>query len=232
MCGRFASTLPPELIARLFHTRNAWPNLGPSWNTAPSQEALVVRRHPQTGERHLDALKWGLLPYWTKDPATARRPINARAETVASTGMFRDAFARRRCLVPCFAFYEWIRHRLPRTPYAFRRVDGGPVVFAGLWESFTWPTGEITRTFCFITTTPNALMAPIHDRMPVVLNEADWPAWLGEQEGEPASLLRPAGEDVLEAWPISTRVNTPRENDPDLLTPLGEADRVAAIGSS
>ncbi len=106
MCGRFASTLPPELIARLFATRNLLPNLGPNWNTAPSQEALVVRRHPDTGERHLDALKWGLLPSWTKDAAKAKRPINARAETATQLPSFRGAFAKRRAIIPVAAFYE------------------------------------------------------------------------------------------------------------------------------
>ncbi len=104
MCGRFPSTLPPELVARLFATRNALPNLGPNWNTAPTQEALVVRRHPETAERHLDALKWGLLPSWTKDPVHAKRPINARAETVSKLPTFRGAFAKRRAIVVIEAF--------------------------------------------------------------------------------------------------------------------------------
>src|SRR5690349_3249548 len=106
MCGRFASFLPAEAIARLFRTVNPLPNLAPSWNLAPSQDAPVVRRHPKTGERHLDLLRWGLIPYFTQDPKGGRKPINARAETVASSGMFRAAFERRRCLVPAAAFYD------------------------------------------------------------------------------------------------------------------------------
>src|SRR6185312_14916296 len=100
MCGRYASFLPPEATARIFRTVNPLLNLKPSWNVAPTQEAMVVRRHPDSGDRHLDLLKWGLLPGWTKDPARARRPINARAETIATSGMFRSAFATRRCIVP------------------------------------------------------------------------------------------------------------------------------------
>jgi putative SOS response-associated peptidase YedK len=106
MCGRFASFLPAEAIARIFRTVSPLPNIPPNWNVAPTQDALVVRRHPRSGERHLDLLRWGLLPYWTKEPAKARRPINARAETLATSAMFREAFARRRCLVPADAFYE------------------------------------------------------------------------------------------------------------------------------
>ncbi len=104
MCGRYASSRPPELIARLFQTVNALPNVAPSWNFAPSQFAMVVRRHPETGERHLDLLQWGLVPHWSKDPPKTKHPINARAETVAASGMFCGAFAQRRCLVPADAF--------------------------------------------------------------------------------------------------------------------------------
>src|ERR1035437_312296 len=107
MCGRYASFLPAEAIVRLFRTVNPLPNVAASWNVAPSQNAMVVRRHPETGERHLDLLTWGLVPHWTMDIHQARRPINARAETVATSPMFRAALVSRRCLVPADAFYEW-----------------------------------------------------------------------------------------------------------------------------
>jgi putative SOS response-associated peptidase YedK len=107
MCGRYASFLPAEAIARMFGTVNPLPNFAPSWNVAPTQDAAVVRRHPDTGGRHLDMLKWGLLPYWTKEPTRAQRPINARSETAAKSGMFRGALSQRRCIVPADAFYEW-----------------------------------------------------------------------------------------------------------------------------
>jgi putative SOS response-associated peptidase YedK len=123
MCGRYASFLPAEAVARLFHTVNPIPNFPPTWNMAPTQDAMVVRHHPETGERHLDLLKWGLLPYFTKDPARARRPINARAETVQTSGMFRSAFAKRRCLVPADAFYEWKVVEGGKQPYAIARLE-------------------------------------------------------------------------------------------------------------
>jgi putative SOS response-associated peptidase YedK len=227
MCGRYATFLPAEAIARIFGTTNPPPNLAPSWNIAPSQNAPVVRRHPESGARHLDLLQWGLLPHWTRDPAKARRPINARAETVATTGMFRDAFARRRCLVPVDAFYEWKPVANGKQPYAIVRADGGPLAFAGLWEGFRSTSGEVTRSFAIITTRANAEMAAIHDRMPVILDPADWPLWLGEEAGDPAATLHPLADGALRLWPVSRAVNTPRNNGPTLLEPVTGQDEPA-----
>ncbi len=220
MCGRYAAFLPAEAVARLFHTVNLLPTVPPSWNMARIQDAMVVRRHPETGERHLDLLKWGLLPSFTKDPVHAKRPINARAETVMTSGMFRAAFARRRCIVRADAFYEWKVIEGGKQPYAIARADGQPMALAGLWEWFRWPDGTVTRTFTIITTNANATMAELHDRMPVIIEEKDWPIWLGEVEGDPAALLRPA-DDVLKVWPISRAVNSPRNNGAELLEPVG-----------
>ena len=220
MCGRYASHLPPEAIARLFRAVNPVPNHAASWNVAPRQDALVVRRHPDTGERHLDLLTWGLVPCWTKDLTTARRPINARAETVSTSGMFRAAFAARRCLVPADAFYEWKpAGHAGKQPFAVARRDAQPMAFAGLWEGWRAADGEVLRTFTIITTDANAVLRPIHNRMPVIVESADWPVWLDEAEGDPTALMRPAAEDVLQAWSISTRVNNVRNNGPDLLEP-------------
>jgi putative SOS response-associated peptidase YedK len=219
MCGRYASFLPAEAIARLFATSNPLPNLPPSWNLAPSEPALVVRRHPDTGERHLDALRWGLLPHFIKDAEHTRRPINARAETVATAGMYRGAFARRRCLVPAAAFYEWKLIEGGKQPYAIARADGGPLALGGIWESWRAPGGEIERSFAIITTRPNAEMAPLHNRMPVVVDPADWPAWLGEVDSDPATLLGPPPDGTLRVWPVSRAVNSTRNNGPELLEP-------------
>jgi putative SOS response-associated peptidase YedK len=221
MCGRYADSHPPEFIARLFRTVNALPNIGPSWNIAPTQQAMVVRRHPETGERHLDLLQWGLVPHWTKNPAHAKtKPINARAETVTTSGMFRGAFAQRRCLVPAEAFYEWKELEGVKQPYAIARQDGAMMVFAGLWEGYKWPSGEVTRTFTIITTSANTDMAGLHDRMPVILEPPDWPVWLGEVEDDPATLLRPSPDGTLRMWPVSRAVNTPRNNSAELLEPI------------
>jgi putative SOS response-associated peptidase YedK len=219
MCGRYASFLPPELIARLFGTTNPLPNLKPTWNMAPTMQAPVVRRHPESGERHLDALTWGFVPAFTKVLKEARRPVNARAETVATSGMFRNAFAKRRCLVPAAAFYEWQAGPDGKTPYAIARTDGDPMAFAGIWEGWRSPEGDILRSFAIVTTTANAQMAALHERMPVILEQADWPGWLGEAEIDFSTMLRPSADGVLRIWPVGKRVGNVRNDGPELLAP-------------
>jgi putative SOS response-associated peptidase YedK len=211
-------------ICRLFHTST--PSLPPTWNMVPTQDAMVVRHHPKTVERHLDLLKWGLLPYFTKDPARAKRPINARAEIVQTSGMFKAAFARRRrCIVPADAFYEWKVIEGGKQPYAIARQDGQPMAFAGLWEGLKWPDGTVTRSFAIITTDANKAIAQLHDRMPVILEPEDWPTWLGKEESDPAVLFRPSGEDVLKVWPVSKMVNSPKNNGAALLEAVGKDDQ-------
>ena len=201
MCGRFASTLPPEQLRVLFQTSGDLPNHPPSWNVAPTQTALVVRRNHETGERRLDGLAWGLIPSFEKDPKGGRKPINARSETIRSSGLFREAFRKRRCIVPMDSFYEWQATPTGKQPYAFGRVDGGPLAMAALWEGWRTPDGEVRRTFTIATTAANGFMRRIHDRMPVILEPATWSTWLGEEEGDVPALLRPAQEGTLRSWP-------------------------------
>ena len=224
MCGRYASYLPPEVIAQLFGTVNPLPNLQPTWNMAPTKVAPVVLRHPESGERHLAAQKWGLVPYFTKDLKKARKPINARSETVATSGMFRAAFAKRRCLVPAPAYYEWRDDPDGgKTPFAVARVDGDPVAFAGIWEEWESPEGETLRTFATMTTEANRQLAMIQDRMPVIIEREDWPLWLGETEGDPGTLLRAVAEDVLRVWPVGKEVGKVKNDGPQLLESQSEA---------
>ena len=138
MCGRYASYLPPEAIARLFGTVNPLPNLQPTWNLAPTDSAPVVRL-AANGERHLDVMKWGLIPYFTNDLKAARKPINARSETIARSGMFKAAFQKRRCLAPATAYYEWMDGPEGKVPFAVARLDGDPVAFGGIWEEWSRP---------------------------------------------------------------------------------------------
>ena len=217
MCGRFASTLAPDMIRALFATQGAVPNIAQSWNVAPTQDAMVVRRHPPSGERRLDLLRWGLIPSWTPDLKAARKPINARSETAAGSGMFKGALAARRCLVPADAFYEWQTVADGKQPYAIARRDHAPVTFAGIWEGWRSPDGEVVRSFAILTTSANTTMRVLHERMPVILEPQDWPVWLGEAPGDPASLMRPAADDVLELWPVSRAVNSVRNNGANLL---------------
>ncbi len=222
MCGRFASQLPAEILARLFATTGDLPNTPPSWNVAPTQAAMVVRRHPQTGERRLDALQWGLVPHFTRDLKACRRPINARAETAGSASLFRAALAARRCLVPADAFYEWKAVPDGKQPYAIARADGAPLALAGLWESWRDQAGQVLCSFTIATAAANADMAPLHHRMPVILDEAAWPVWLGEQAGDHAALMRPAPAGTLRLWPVSRAVNNVRNNGPALLAPMAD----------
>ena len=220
MCGRFALSQTPADLAKVFGTHNAVPNFQPDWNLPPSQPAPVVRRNPKTAQRSLDLLRWGLIPHFERDPAHARMLNNARAETVTKLPSFRGAFAARRCIIPADAFYEWRRDGKLKMPFAIARADGTPLAFGGLWESWTDPaSGDITRSFTIVTTNANATIAPIHDRMPIILEPADWPVWLGETEGDPRALLRPANDTVLRTWPVSTDVNSVRNNGAGLLQP-------------
>ena len=223
MCGRYAAILPPEAIASLFHTQGPAPNWAGTWNMAPNKEAPVVRRHPTAGHRDLSLLRWGLLPHWTKDLQGARRPINARGETIASTPMFRDAFARRRCLVPANAFYEWQTTPSGKLPWAIARQDGAPLVFAGLWEGWRGPDGAIIRSFVIVTTGANEALQPLHERMPLVLEPPDWPRWLGDEPGDDLgdvkSLIRPS-QAAFRTWRVSTAVNNARADASSLLDPV------------
>ena len=217
MCGRFVSCLPPDAIGALFASTGPPPNLAPSWNVAPTQDAMVIRRHPDTGKRQLDLLHWGLVPAWTKDVKAARKPINARSETASGSRVFSKALASRRCLVPADAFYEWRAMPDGMQPYAIARQDGAPVAFAGIWERWWAPDGEIMRSFAVLTTSANSPMQQLHERMPVILEAPDWSVWLGET-GDPAlEMMRPAADDILHFWPVSRAVNDVRNNGADLL---------------
>jgi len=223
MCGRYASFLPAEALARVFGSMNPLPNLETTWNMAPTRNAPVIRISRE-GERHLDALKWGLIPYFTKDLKQARKPINARDDNVAKSGMFREAFAKRRCLVPAPVYYEWRDDPDGKTPFAVARVDGEPVAFGGIWETWKSPEGERLHTFATITTEANNQLAGIQDRMPVIIEREDWPLWLGEVDGDPVSLLRPAPENALRVWPVGKAVGNVRNDGPQLLEPAGVAE--------
>jgi putative SOS response-associated peptidase YedK len=219
MCGRYASFIPADQLHRLFRTVNPTPNLQPTWNMAPTRDAPVVRLHQETRQRHLDLLRWGLVPHWARDPKSVRQPINARAETLASSPMFRDALARRRCLVPADAFYEWQATEAGKLPWAIARADATPLVFAGLWEGWRGADGAVLRSFTIVTTEANETLRKLHERMPVILEESAWPLWLGEEtEGDAAGLLRPSSA-ALRVWRVGTAVNNVRNDRAELLEP-------------
>lgn len=171
----------------------------------PGAIAKVIRRNPKTGQREFGDLVWGLLPCRTERPTTAVRPIHARAETVQELPMFADAFRSRRAIVPATEYY--IRTEKDGRPqrYVVTRADGKPMAWAGLWESFVWPGDRVERSYCVITVDANATIAPHHDRMPLILEPADWPVWLGEAPGDPATLLRIVDPDVIRCEPVAQR---------------------------
>jgi putative SOS response-associated peptidase YedK len=233
MCGRFLNKLPPEETARLFRTKNVAPNFPARFNIAPTDPVLAVRFDPKTGERRLDALRWGLVPHFAKDLSTGARFINARAETVETLPAFRDAFKRHRCLIPASGFYEWRKDGKTKTPYAIVPTDGPLFAFAGLWENWrdrsAGDDAPWIRTCTIVTGEPNALLAPIHDRMPVILPKEAWPQWLGEEAADPAALkalLRPYPAELMRAYPVSPRVGSVKNADPSLIEPLMAEGRV------
>lgn len=219
MCGRYTSTTPAEVLASAFAVDEvAVEALEPRWNVAPTLDVPVVAVR-SSGRRVLGTMRWGLVPSWATDPSIGSRMINARAEGLAERAAFRAALGRRRCIVPADAFYEW--QAVPgrgKLPWAIRRRDGAPMAFAGLWEVWHGPGGAAPlRTCTIITTTANGVLAPLHTRMPVVLDPADWARWLMPAPDDPTSLLAPAPDDWFEAFPVSTRVNKVDNEGPELL---------------
>ena len=216
MCGRYVLTAPGEVLAELFELDER-PHLVTRYNIAPTQEVAIVRARPEGG-RELATVSWGLVPHWAKERAIGNRLINARAESLAEKPAFRDSFEKRRCLVLADAFYEWQKVDGRKQPWLLRLRGGGPFGFAGLWS--TWrdrQSGEELESCTIVTTAPNELAAPIHDRMPVIVAQARHAEWLAPATVESAALaglLVPYPADEMEAFPVSTWVNAPQHDDP------------------
>ena len=196
-------------------------DLAPTYNLAPTDEAAVVVERED--RRAIRAFRWGLIPSWAKDERIAAKLFNARAETLATSGAFRESFKRRRCIVPADGFYEWQRSAGVRQPFLIHRADGAPLAFAGLWSGWRHPeTEQVIRTFTIITTSANAILSTVHDRMPVILEAADWARWLDPSTQDVAELeplLAPAPEAELVLFPVRPLVNNVRNNGPELIEP-------------
>ena len=223
MCGRLTQQLSSEEIAELFGAEDLAGDAGRHFNVAPTQPVRVVVEHDD--RRAVTAYRWGLIPVWAKSAAEGAKMINARAETVAEKPAFRSAFRRHRCIVPADAFYEWKAEAKGKTPYAVRRTDDRPMAFAGLWSSWREPTNQERILSCtIITTSANHTLSEIHERMPVILPENVWDLWLDPKVDDPAmlqSLLVPAPDDLVLAYPISPLVNNVRNDGPELLARAG-----------
>lgn len=219
MCGRFALGVPPYNIVQLLNMEDLV-DFRPRYNIAPTQMIPAVVRGDDGAT--FASLRWGLIPSWAKDPGIGARMINARAETVAEKPSFRAAFGHRRCLIPATGFYEWARLPEGRKPYYARLADSEVFAFAGLWERWRGETGEIASC-TIITTAANDLMRPVHDRMPVILPPDEYRRWLGLETATPtdcAEMLARYPSEAMILHPVSTIVNSPQNDGPELILPV------------
>jgi putative SOS response-associated peptidase YedK len=227
MCGRYVRRSDKQRIAEHFRVHGpSVPDFGQSYNVAPQTFQPVVRLNQETGEREIVLMRWGLIPFWAKDAKMGLSTINAKAETVATAPSFREAFKSRRCLVPADAFYEWQKlDAKTKQPFAIALKDGSPYAFAGLWERWREPaTKEPLETFTVITTDPNELVEPLHNRMPVILQPKDYDRWLtpGDPARPPVDLLRPFSAEYMTAWKVDRKVGNVKNDTPDCVEPMTE----------
>jgi putative SOS response-associated peptidase YedK len=219
MCGRFTLRASPAALREWFPLLDV-PEMKPRYNIAPTQQVLAIRRQPELERPACAWLRWGLVPHWADDTKIGQRMINARAESTAQKPAFRSPYRRRRCLIPADGFYEW--QKLNKQPFFIGRRDGKPFAFAGLWDHWD-KSGEPIDSFTILTTDANELMRPLHDRMPVILASSTYDRWLDPNVQDTAllqELLKPYPSDELTAHPVSTLVNSPKNETPACAVPL------------
>ncbi len=220
----------PSELARIFDAEigdpSAFDELGPRYNVAPTQPVTVVLQRDEG--RFVELHRWGLVPSWADSPAAGARMINARAETVATSSAFRPSFLRRRCLIPADGFYEWRREGKHKKPFLIHARDDRPLAFAGLWAPWRDPsTGEWLLSAAVVTTTANATVTELHNRMPAILADDEWPLWLDPMIGDPgllSDLLHPAANDMLRLDAASPLVNNANNEGPELLIAPTESE--------
>ncbi|OLN25738.1 SOS response-associated peptidase [Desulfosporosinus metallidurans] len=220
MCGRFSFAEIIGIVER-FELDQVQLELWPRYNIAPSQQVPVVIH--QNGGNRLFMFRWGLIPYWAKAESIGNKLINARAETLEEKPSFRRSFEQRRCLVLADGFYEWKKEGRIKKPYRITLLDGRPFAFAGLWDSWLSPTGQTINSCAIITTTPNKLMEPIHNRMPVILPQDMESVWLDVNvttSHEAKGMLTPFPEERMVAYEVSQLVNSPRNEGPECVVPV------------
>ena len=220
MCGRFTLRTPTPVLIDTFRASVA-PEWSPRFNIAPTQSIPVVRQ-TSNGEREIETMHWGLIPFWAKEPGIGNRMINARSETLTEKPAFRQAANKRRCLVITDGYFEWKKMGKTKQPYWIRMRDEGPFAMAGLWESWRGPpatnqqASDPLLSCTIVTTTSNALTQDVHDRMPVILDPEDWETWLAPErtaDDEICALMRPFDSDPMKMDAVSTRVNNVRNDD-------------------
>lgn len=217
MCGRFRLGKGREAIKKYFgaETDVEWE---PRYNVAPGQNVATVRQDASTPVRHLSLMRWGLIPFWAKEAAIGYKMINARSETIAEKPAFREALKSRRCLIPADGFYEWKKLEKTKQPYCFSVGDEGIFAFAGIWDRWKSPEGQIIETCSILTTSANELVRDVHDRMPVILPPEAFDLWLDpgftNRDGV-LELLKPIAASAMKKHPVSTRVNSVKNDDPE-----------------
>lgn len=225
MCGRFSLSAKPENLATQF-VLPFLPEISPRWNITPGTRISAVRVSTE-GRHSFTGLEWGLIPSWSKDATMGRKLANARAETIHEKPSFRGAFRDRRCIIPADGYYEWkVGEDGKKRPWYFRMEDEGLFGFAGLWETWTSPEGDVRETCCLLTIRPNELCATVHDRMPVILPFEDHDMWLDpgyKNTNFLLAVMRPFPAEQMKAWPVSLKVNNPKANTADLTTPWDES---------
>jgi putative SOS response-associated peptidase YedK len=215
MCGRFRLTRKDGELREYFDVPGEY-EWKPRYNIAPTDPVAVVRQHREQPVRTLGSMRWGLIPYWSKDTKNAARMINARSETITDVPAFRDSFLRRRCLIPADGFYEWKREGKMKQPFNFGMKDDSLFAFAGIWDRWKNPAGEVIESCSILTTKPNALVADLHDRMPVIMPPNSYDLWLDpgfKNAAELTSLLQPFDPAFMHSYPVSPRVNSVKNDD-------------------
>jgi putative SOS response-associated peptidase YedK len=216
MCGRYRLSRRKQVVEEYFGTVSGDEEWSPRYNIAPTQPILVIRQNPKEPVRELSLVRWGLIPSWAKDPSVAVKMINARSETAATKPAFRDALKSRRCLIPADGFYEWAKTAKGKQPYCFEVNDGELFAFAGLWDRWKDASGKTVDTCSILTTTPNAVTSPVHDRMPVILDPDGYDLWLDpgmRDAGAASELLKPFDARLMRCYPVSTRINHVANDD-------------------
>lgn len=221
MCGRFVLFSLGKLLAERFELKDE-PEIEPRYNIAPSQDIAVIRPD-ESGDRRLVKLRWGLIPFWAKDKNIGYKMINARSESVAEKPAFRAAFKHRRCLIPADGFYEWRKREKDKQPFLFRIKDEHPFAFAGLWEHWESEEEGTIESCTILTTEANELLYKVHDRMPVILDPGDYARWLDTSKvkgNDATKLLKPFDAAEMIAYPVDTRVNSPKNDTESCVEPI------------
>jgi len=231
MCGRYRLSRRKQIIEEHFDSISGEDWI-PRYNIAPTQPVPIIRQHPKEPRREMSQVRWGLIPSWAKDASGAAMMINARSETAPTKPAFRDALAGRRCLVPADGFYEWVRMGKAKQPYCFEVNNGELFAFAGIWERWKDPSGQWIQSCSILTTTPNAVTSAVHDRMPVILDRADYDLWLdpGMRNLDALSeMFKPCDAGAMRSYPVSNRVNHVANDDVECSTPVAVVETQAGL---